>query len=1176
MPATGQWCKLRGVPSEHAAGEEREELRQAIAALEAQRPLLGEDVVNTTVAAMRERLAELREQTPQAQHKQITVLVADVSGFTAMAETMDAEEVRDTMDALWRRLDGLIVAWGGHIDQHLGDGLIALFGVPRAREDDPQRAVAAALAMQQALGAFNREAVTRPDLGMRIGLSTGRTLVAPGSGRDGITALGETVALAEQLEKAAPVGAVLIGHELSRHVAGRFDLAVADLLLQGTHSVYRVRGERPRQARRSRRGVEGIETRMIGRAVEMEQLQDALGKACAEGPARAVTVVGEAGLGKSRLRHEFKQWLRKSQTRLQVPFLLESGADLQMRHLPYALIRDVLSSFCGIPENEPIDAARRRLVGRLAMVIRAGDGEVGADDARRRAHVIGHLIGFDFSQSPYLQSMAGDARQLRQQAFAAIAGFFSALAATDPVVMLLEDLHWADEGSLDVIGHLLRECGEGQLFLVCFTRPSLFRRRAEWQHLTHPGMVHELITLHPLSPANSRRLIREILRKVPYIPSDLSDLIADHAEGNPFYLEETIKVLIEDGAITKEGERWQVREDRATLRVPSTLAGVLQARLDRLPPEERTVLQQAAVVGRLFWDSAVATLGESGNVDLHATLEVLVEKEFIFERKTSLFAGAREYIFKHAVLREVTYESLLRRQQRGYHARIAAWLAAQGGERVREYAGLIGEHYELAGNTTAAATWYGRAARQARNSYTPETAIHYFRKALSFLAEGEDTLARQVEWYGGLGEMLRWQARFGEAVEALENMLRAAEASGDLEGQALAWKGLFLTHDYQGEHLAALESARGAEQVAYLADSKADLAMALSAKGWALLYLGQEERAFKLGERALALSREVGNPREIAYSYVLLGGVYRMMQEYGDSLEATKHALKLFRTMEDRIWEGLMLHNLGQTARLQGDYPAAIRYYRQAAAIADEIGDRYGAISARNRLGKVARLQGTYRQAAAYQREALALAERSHNHGRIAYIAHDLGDLHLAQALEGAPSDREAHLKEAVRWLERALHTSRQAGQAVTEAAAVAGLAEVRLAQGQVEEALAQAQEALDIAQMQVALWQGVAAQKVMGTVWWLLGQIAALRPNGQIPGDDGAVYDAVACFEQSLAIWDEIGSGVTWERARTLRDLGASLLAQGDEERGRRIQEEVAVTFTALGMVYEVARPER
>ena len=1155
--------------------DEREQLRAAIAALEVQRALLGDDVVDTTIAAMRERLAELTRQAPDAQHKQITVLVADLSGFTAMSEAMDAEEVRDTMDALWRRLDGLIAAWGGHIDQHLGDGLIALFGVPLAREDDPERAVLAALAMQEALRAFNRETAARPDLGMRIGVSTGRTLVAPASRGEGITALGETVSLAEQLEKAAPVGAVLICHQLFRHVSERFAITGAGTLPDSNRPIYRVTGGRPRQAPSSRREIEGVETRMIGRALEMSRLQEALQEACGPGPARAVTVVGEAGLGKSRLRHEFKQWLRNPQQPIHVPFLFESGAALQARRLPYALFRDLLSTFCGVHENDSPANARHKLVDRLAMVLRTGDAGTGHEGARRLAHLIGHLIGFDFSHSPHVQGIVEDARQVRQLAFTAVVRFFRALATGDPVLILLEDLHWADEGSLDLLLHLLHECEQGHLLLICFTRPSLFERRPEWQQLVHPGMFHTLITLEPLSPADSHRLIREILQKVPHVPADLSNLLAGSAEGNPFYLEEMIKVLIEDGAIAKEGERWQVRADRATLRVPTTLTGVLQARLDRLSLPERAMLQRAAVVGRLFWDTAVADLGANGTADLHTTLDALVDKELIFQRKKSLFAGSREYIFKHAVLREVTYESLLRQQRRVYHARVAEWLADHGGERVREYAGIIGEHYELAGDAAAAATWYGRAGRQARNSYTPETAIHYFRKALSFLAEGEDTLARQVEWYGGLGEMLRWQARFTEAVAALENMLRAAEAAGDLEGQARAWKALFLTHDYQGEHRAALESARGAEQVARIAGSQADLAMALSAKGWAMMYLGQEEGALELAAEALALSREAGNPREMAYSYILLGGVYRVMKQYEASLQATGKALELFRTLEDRIWEGLMLHNLGQTARLQGDYPAAINYYQQAAAIAREIGDRYGAMSALNRLGRVARLQGTYRQAATYQREALALAEKSDNKGRLAYIAHDLGDLHLAQALEGAPSGREVHLQQATRWLEKARQQGREAGQAVTEAAAMTGLARILLARDEVEEALAQAQEALQMGQMQVALWQGVAAQKVVGTVWWLLGQIATRLPEGEIEDAEGERYDPIACFEESLAVWDEIGSGVDWERARALRDLGAALLARGAEERGRRLMEEAAATFTALGMVQELARVE-
>jgi predicted ATPase len=281
-------------------------------------------------------------------------------------------------------------------------------------------------------------------------------------------------------------------------------------------------------------------------------------------------------------------------------------------------------------------------------------------------------------------------------------------------------------------------------------------------------------------------MVESILKKAPSLPQALRELIVGDAEGNPFYIEEIIKMLIDQKVIVPGRPEWHIEADRlAAARLPPTLTGVLQARLDGLPPIERAVLQRASVIGRVFWDSGVERLSSPAGFGKAAetaagpalsgtqvaqALAGLRHKEIVFRRESSAFAGAVEYTFKHELLRNVSYESLLKKSRREYHSQVAAWFIESRGERVNEFGGLVAAHFEHAGRFAEAADWYGRAGQQARTSYAPAIAIDYFRKALALLPtappEASQEHANRLEWQEGLGEMLGAQAKFSEALEA--------------------------------------------------------------------------------------------------------------------------------------------------------------------------------------------------------------------------------------------------------------------------------------------------------------------------------------------------------------------------------------------------------------------------
>jgi len=1116
--------------------------------------------------------SQARQQTTE-QRRQLTVILADLAGVAALTEGQDAEDVSELMSSLWPLVDEAVESHGGIVDKRVGETMIVLWGVREAREDDPERAVRAALAMQSAVAEFvaknlphadgtrggalpseskaapvekssqsgAREEPSRadePERLMRVGVSTGLVLLGELGATGEMTVTGDPVRLASRLLQAAPVGSVLVSHDTYRHVRGVFSVHPPETLpssgRSGPAQFYRVKRAKPRAFRVQTRGVEGVETRMVGREGELRRLTDALESVFDERELRIVTVVGEAGLGKSRLLYEFSNWIELLP---ETWYIFNGRAGASTQELPYALVRDVFSFRFEIQDSDPPQVAREKLErGMLAMCKGTPEEEV-----MLRANFVGQLIGFDFSASRHLSGILDDARQIRDRAFRYASQFFADIARQYPVAIYLDDIHWADDGSLDFFDNLARNCAQVPLLILCLARPALLERRPAWgEGREH----HKRITLQPLSKKESRQLVEEILRRARGVPPQLREMVVGGAEGNPFYVEELIKMLIDQRVIVPGALEWSVDATRlGEVHVPPTLTGVLQARLDRLTPEEKTVLQRASVIGRVFWDGAVEHLGSpqtsaSTGASLRAndaasdasagsgdTLESLRRKELIYRREASAFAGAREYTFKHALLRDVTYESVLKRERRDYHRRTAEWLARHSGGRVGEYAGLIAEHYERAQVFEDAAEWYGRAGRQARETYAPETAINFYRKALGFLSNVEkggaaDALSIQtlrMEWYEGLGETLRVQARYADAVEAYQHMRAAADALNLPAAQARAWNEIALVRASQMDTRAAFDGARRAELLSREAGvgvaARVEIAQALNLQSQASSRLGETGAALRLADRALALTSELGEPgrRVRAESLKSLGMAYHALGKFEQADDFKSRSLAIYRELGDLLKVGNLLNSLGETARLRGDYAAAFARYKEALAIAREIGNRSG--------------------------EILYLANLGGAH--VGLGEYDDAESDLRQTIEMATAAGFIGLSENYRFLAEAL-----------------------LGQGKVAEASEAARRALE-------LGREIENQEHVAEAWRVLGIVASLKGSRVEVGEDS--FDAADCFRESLALFERIQMEA--ERARTLRDWARHELARGDGARGEELWREALEAFRRLGMELEVER---
>ena len=645
-----------------AADDTPDPIQAAIAAMQSQRASLGDAVVDAALAALKTQLRVAVPPVPARrraqQLKQVSVLFVDVVGSTAIGQRLTPEDISTVMDGALARYTAIVQAHNGRVLQYAGDGMLAAFGTESAREDDVESAVLAGLAI---IGETRRLAPTLraqhdvPEFNVRAGIHTGQVLLGAGVDAEG-SIRGAAVNLAARMEQSAPPGRLRISHDTFRHVSGLFDVIEQLVTVKGVEAPVRghlVEQARPRTFLVANRGIDGLATPMIGRADELCAVLAALSAVAADGNLRVVTVVGEAGMGKSRLIDEFQRALAAVE---QPCWLLLARAQPRSALHPFSLLHDLLAWQLQIADSDSATEARRKLVDGLLPLF--------GDEGEAPLHVLGHMVGLDFSASPHLAELLNDERALREAGFAAVALLLRRLAASRgaPLVLLLDDLHWADRGSMDFLRHLFDGPRDLPLLALGLTRPSLFETDPRWEQALAPD---QRLELKPLDADHSRQLADLLLQRLADVPPTLRSLITGHAEGNPFYMEELVKMLLDDGVIVAEADGWRVLPDRlGSVRVPQTLTGVLQARLDALAPAERQALQQAAIVGHLFTEDALSAIDPTAASHLPA-----LQGRQLVRRSTPLF-GANEYAFGHQLLHQVTYDTVLRDARHSGHGRV--------------------------------------------------------------------------------------------------------------------------------------------------------------------------------------------------------------------------------------------------------------------------------------------------------------------------------------------------------------------------------------------------------------------------------------------------------------------------------------------------------------------------
>lgn len=676
----------------------------------------------------------------------VTLLFSDVTGSTAMAEKLDPEVVMEVMNGAFDVLIQPVARYEGTVARLMGDAVLAFFGAPIAHEDDPERACRAALEIVDAAKAYaetleRARGITGFDV--RVGIHTGLVVVGP-VGTDlrmEYTAMGDAPNLAARLEHAAESGTVLISEETHQLVSSLFETeALGEIEVPGRTepvSVYRLL--EPHAAKTMVR----LDSPLVGRRAEFAACQEAVER-LSMGVGGILTIAGEAGIGKSRLVAE-----------------LSKGADASLRWVEgrclsygsstsYHLWSDVLRDLLGVTAEDHPQAVRRALEQRVEAVC-----------PERRATVCPYLSRLmslpSISEAETeIEGLAGE--RLKRGTRRAMEMLLASESADRPLVLVCEDLHWADPSSLQLLEALMPLVDRTSLLLICLFRPQTSHRSWQIRETAAREFPHRHVDLwlRPLSLGAGETLLANLLgerrpRRGPAqrMPRIVRERILSCAEGNPFYVEEILRALIDDGAMTRDTTTggWVATESSVQIRVPNTVQGVLTARIDRLPERTRRVVQMASVIGRIFPLSLLTAIADAEGVD--EVSERLDEHLLTLQRHEMIRERARlpepEYIFKHELTREAAYRGMLRKERRDLHRRVAVALERLFADRIEERVELLAHHWERAEHAEKAIAYLVQAGDQARMAYAHEEAVDFYRRALGFLrSEGDQERAART------------------------------------------------------------------------------------------------------------------------------------------------------------------------------------------------------------------------------------------------------------------------------------------------------------------------------------------------------------------------------------------------------------------------------------------------
>jgi class 3 adenylate cyclase/tetratricopeptide (TPR) repeat protein len=1021
--------------------------------------------------------AKLTEPTPPERfRKTVTIVFSDVIGFTRLGEQVDPETLAHVMMDYFSSMKPVLERHGGSVAKFIGDAVMGVFGLPELHEDDALRAARAAVEMRRTLETLNPELERRwgVALATRTGINTGEVAGA-GAVRDQNFVFGDTANTAARLQSKADPGEILLGAATYRLIG---DAVVAEPLepIRVKNKASPVMAWRLLEVLPEAEAVpRHLDAPMVGRSADLSRLEGVMDRVVREQACTLLTVIGPAGVGKSRLVREFLQSVG------------DRSLILRGRCLPYGEgitywpLAEIVRQAAGISSDS-------REPARVKLQTLLGD----SDEAAMVGERVARAIGF------------ADAGAESGEIFWAVRKLFETLATSRPLVVVFDDIQWAETTLLDLIEHVTAHSRGAPILLLCMARSELMDTRPGWGHGDHTGVS---ISLQPLSEDESGLLIASLLGGVDLAPT-ARVRITEATEGNPLFVEQLVSMLVDDGYLVRDSGGWATARDLSTLSVPPTIHALLSARLDRLDPDERQVIGLAAVGGRVFYAGALEAMSpENLRSRLAPSLLTLVRKDLVGPDRSS-FLGEDAFRFRHLLIRDTAYESLPKETRAELHERFAEWLERTAGTAAREYDEILGYHLERAHRYLAelgvvdahgrevaarAAEHLIQAGKRAWSRSDASATVHLLERALALISSDDPRRPRLLV---DLGDALFLQGRFDDADVALSGAIEAASRAGDVGAGMVGDLARLRFHLAVNPGMDLSEVEQKAQRAASVLGDLGDHSGA--ALAWWLIEVVnfswyRIEAARHAVEQAIAHARSAGRVGHV-YEGALVSALL-----YGPTpvSEAVSRAEQiLLEVRGSRTQEALILLNLGILKAMQGHFEIARDSIARSTAINEDLGRLVDAtMGAAWGFGSIEMLRGDWTSAEREFRLAYAWFEAKNEKYYFSTLA-----AYLARCLY-----EQGHYEEAEAFT-RMSEEAAARGDLVSEVVWRGTRAKVLARAGLVAEA-----EALVVAAVDLA--GGTDALDMQGDAFMDLAEV--LRLTGRSSEALDAAEKALRCYER-------------------------------------------------------------
>jgi class 3 adenylate cyclase/tetratricopeptide (TPR) repeat protein len=1116
------------------------------------------------------------------ERRKATVLFADLFGYTAIAERMDPEAVKSIVDRALRRLGQEVVRYGGSVDKYIGDNVMAVFGAPVSHEDDPERAVRAGLAMQAAMEEINKDIAgaaaeaAGANFSLRVGINSGEVLA--GQVGDGYTVMGDAVNVAARLQAAANPGSVTVGeitHRLTRDAIEYSELP--PLTLKGkSEPVAAWEATRVLAPGPATRGAR-TEAPLIGREDESGLLMSLFDRVGRESRPHLVTVIGQAGVGKSRLLRELAV---QTGARPEKPAFRVGRCPAYGAGLAYWALGEILRDQFELVDTDDSELAWAKLLRGVESVV--SDAETDEPPVRIAA-TIARPLGIE---PPAEHAMptgvhdVDDAQQTRDRLFSAVRSLVEAVSRQHPVVIALEDIHWADEGMLDLIEYLARWV-RGPALIVCLARDELLDRRPGWGGGRRNATT---ISLEPLSQDETRELVAALLPDGNGTQAngrgELVPQVAERSAGNPLFAEEMVNRIREEGS-----------KDVQTL--PETVHAVLAARLDSLSAPERRVLQHASVVGQTFWEGSLAGIEEEEGIHLQDALAALQEKDLVIPSAGSRLAGEHEYAFKHVLIRDVAYSTLPKSVRAWKHAQVGGFIEDRAADRSEGVVAMVADHYgraaalgadaeieqsELERINQKALSALEAAGDAAASLYSNQEALSHFETALSLPGEpgsGRADPAVRARIAEKLGDVALRLGRVDQATGVWEECLDFHRREEDLArvGDLHRKIGAGLWH--KGDREGSIEHYQ--KGIDLLKDGPPCLELVRLYEEAASLYMhtGDNMLAIYASEKALRLAERLGEAAAASRAHGIFGRVFGRIGDSERARQNLERSVELARESDPAEAVRALL-TLGYHLEIsEADYEGAGAAYQEALELAEQTGDLPSKVELHAALAQLAAHRGDWD---AVEREAEASGQLAEREGLT-------GKLCFPYMMRGMLRWREGRFDEAAKGLRQAADLAEQVGRSEVAFQSLFWLGAALRQRGDHADADTELARALDLCERAGLVAQSVEAissravnlalsgrldaardaadeaERLADRLRYPVGKAASLEARGAVAADPD---QASAALVEARAAWQGLGRPLDAARCEYLR---GRLLRESDPEEARQALELAAAEAERYGV---------